>query len=51
MGRHQLVRLIAIALCAAVIGIAGARYLMLRDDRIETENSVSSLTVRTPGMM
>jgi hypothetical protein len=47
MGRHQVVRLIAVALCAALLGIAGARYLLLRDERIELEESVSSLTLQT----
>ena len=50
-GRVPVLRLVAVALCAAVIGAAGARYLVLRDDRIETEQTVSSLTLRTSAVL
>jgi hypothetical protein len=41
------VRLIAVAVCAVVLLAAGARYFLLRDARITTEQSVASLTRRT----
>lgn len=40
-------RLIAVALCAIAIAAAGARYFLLRDDRITTEETVAMLTWRT----
>jgi hypothetical protein len=41
------VRLIAVGLCAFVLVAAGARYFLLRDDRIDAEQSVATLTRRT----
>ncbi len=38
---------IAIGLCALVIVAAGARYFLVRDDRIATEQTVTRLTVKT----
>jgi hypothetical protein len=40
-------RLIVVATCAFVIFAAGARYFILRDDRIRTEDTVTMLTLRT----
>jgi hypothetical protein len=41
------VRWVAVALCAVLIFGAGARYFLLRDDRITTEETVTRLTLRT----
>jgi hypothetical protein len=37
----------AVALCAVVLIAAGARYFLLRDDRISTERNVETLTRHT----
>ena len=47
MGRGKAVRVIAAVVCAAVLVAVGARYFLLRDDRIETEQTVARLTLAT----
>jgi hypothetical protein len=39
--------LVAVSLCAIAVIALGARYLLVRDDRIATEQTVTRLTVKT----